>query len=51
MGSDDVKLRYIDDDPDSYSNIFQNAKTDITKVDQTRLIASLKALSEGESLE
>ena len=51
MGSDDVKLRYIDDDLDSYSNIFQNAKTDITKVDQTRLIASLKALSEGESLE
>lgn len=51
MGSDDVKLRYIDDDPDSYSNIFQNAKTDITKSDQTRLIASLKALSEGESLE
>ena len=51
MGSDDVKLRYIDDDPDSYSNIFQNAKTDITKADQARLIASLKALSEGESLE
>ena len=51
MGSDDVKLRYIDDDPDSYSNIFQNAKTDITKADQAQLIASLKALSEGESLE
>ena len=51
MDSDDVKLRYIDDDPDSYSNIFQNAKTDITKADQARLIASLKALSEGESLE
>nr|WP_325303633.1 CotH kinase family protein [uncultured Oscillibacter sp.] len=51
MGSDDVKLRYIDDDPDSYSNIFQNAKTDITKADQARLIASLKALSEGERLE
>ena len=51
MGSDDVKLRYIDDDPDSYSNIFQNAKTDITKADQSRLIASLKALGEGENLE
>lgn len=51
MGGGDVKLRYIDDDPDSYSNIFQNAKTDVTKADQTRLIASLKALSEGESLE
>lgn len=51
MGSDDVKLRYIDDDPDSYSNIFQNAKTDVTKADQTRLIASLKALNDGENLE
>ena len=50
MGSDDVKLRYIDDDPDSYSNIFQNAKTDTTKPDQTRLIAYVKALSEGESV-
>lgn len=51
MGSDDVKLRYIDDDPDSYSNIFQNAKTDITRADKTRLIASLKALSEEKNLE
>lgn len=51
MGGDDVKLRYIDDDPDSYSNIFENAKTDITKADKTRLITSLKALSEGEHLE
>lgn len=51
MGSDDVKLRYIDDDPDSYPNIFQNAKTDVTKADQARLIASLKALNDGENLE
>ena len=51
MGSDDVKLRYIDDDPDSYANIFQNAKTNVTKADQTRLIASLKALYNGENLE
>nr|WP_325211885.1 CotH kinase family protein [uncultured Oscillibacter sp.] len=51
MGGDDVKLRYIDSDPDSYSNIFQNAKTDVSKADQTRLIAALKALSEGENLE
>ena len=27
MGGDDVKLKYIDDDIDSYSNIFGNAKT------------------------
>lgn len=51
MGGDDVKLRYVDDDPDSYSNIFQNAKTDVTKADQARLIAALKALSQGEDLE
>lgn len=51
MGSDDVKLRYIDDDPDSYSNIFNQAKTDLTEADQTRLIQALKALGEGENIE
>lgn len=49
MGSDDVKLKYIDDDPDSYSNIFDNAKTDVTDADQTRLIGSLEALSQGDT--
>ena len=47
MGSDDVKLQYIDDDPDSYSNIFDSAKTDVSDADKQRLIASLKTLSEG----
>ncbi len=47
--STDVKLQYSDDDPSSYSNIFNNAKTDITAADQTRLIASLKALGEGDT--
>ena len=47
MGSDDVKLKYIDDDPDSYSNIFTSTKTNIDDEDEARLIASLKALSEG----
>lgn len=51
MGSDDVKLRYSGDDPDSYPNIFDNAKTDITEADQARLIAALKALDSGENLE
>ncbi len=51
MGSSDVKLQYIDDDPDSYQNIFGNAKTDITKADKTRLIEALKKLSVGEDLE
>ncbi len=49
--SDDVLLKYIDDDTDSYSNIFDNAKTDISDADKTRLSASLKNLSEGEDLE
>ncbi len=47
MGSSDVKLQYIDDDPASYSNIFDSAKTDVTDADQARLIRSLKTLSEG----
>lgn len=47
--SSDVKLQYIDDDPDSYPNIFNNAKTDVSAKDKARLIASLKALSEGDA--
>lgn len=51
MGSEDVKLQYIDDDPDSYANIFDNAKMDISEADEQRLIASLKKLSADEDLE
>ena len=51
MGSSDVKLQYIDDDPDSYETIFTSAKTDITEADKTRLIAALKNLSEQTDLE
>ncbi len=46
MSSDDTLLQYIDDNPDSYANIFSSAKTDITDTDEQRLIASLKTLSE-----
>ena len=49
MGSGDVKLQYSDDSPDGYSNIFDSAKTDVTKADQTRLIQALKALGEGDA--
>ena len=49
MGSGDVKLQYIDDDPDSYSNIFNNAKTDIGKKDKTRLIRALKTLNSDDA--
>lgn len=50
MGSDDVKLIYTDDDYDSYSNIFDNAKTDVTDADKDRLIQSLKTLNQGEDV-
>ena len=46
MGSNDTKLQYIDDNPESYSNIFSSAKTDVTEADEKRLIASLKTLTE-----
>ena len=51
MGSSEVKLQYNDDNISSYSSIFDSAKTDITKADKTRLIESLKKLSNGEDLE
>lgn len=47
MGSDDAKLKYIDDEIDSYSNIFDNEKTNSKKADKKRLIKALKYLSEG----
>lgn len=50
-GSDDVLLKYIDDNAESYSNIFESAKTNITEADKTRLIKALKKLSNGEDLD
>ena len=50
FGGSDVSLLYTDDDYESYSNIFGNAKTDITDADRDRLIASLKQLNEGEDI-
>lgn len=50
MGSEDLLLRYIDDDPASYPNIFGAEKTNVTKADRQRLIASLKQLSAGEDI-
>ncbi len=49
MGSGDVKLQYADGDPDSYPNIFDNAKTAVTDQDKDRLIAALKALGGEEA--
>ena len=51
MGTDDVKLQYIDDALDSYANIFSSAKTNVTTADQQRLVKSLRALSENAELD
>ena len=47
----DVALRYINDDPASYPNIFNNAKFDVDTADQERLIQALEVLASGENLE
>ena len=47
----DVALRYIDDNPASYPNIFENAKFAIDAADQERLIEALRVLSTGEDPE
>ena len=44
----DVALRYIDEQPSSYPNIFDHAKTPMVHSDQRRLIESLRKLSQGE---
>ena len=51
FGSSDVSLIYSDDAYSSYSNIFDNAKTDVTDADKDRLIASIKQLNAYENLE
>jgi len=51
MGNSDVKLKYTDDSFESYSNIFNNAKTTVTDADKTRLINTLKLLSDYQNLE
>ena len=47
----DVALRYVDEDPDSYDNIFRNAKFPIDAADQERLIGALRTLASEEDLE
>lgn len=49
-GSEDVLLKYIDDDIESYPNIFDNAKTDVSESDKARLIQALQKLSAGEDI-
>jgi hypothetical protein len=40
---------YSDDRFESYSNIFENAKTDLTDADKRRLISALKRMNEGDT--
>ena len=48
FGSDNgASLKYKDDEISSYSDIFDNAETDVTEEDQQRVIKALKLLSEG----
>ena len=47
----DVALCYVDEDPDSYENIFRKARFDVSEEEKLALIRSLKCLSEGEELE
>ena len=41
-------LKYSDDDPENYSDIFKNDIIEVTDQDQEELISALKHLSEGE---
>lgn len=50
-GNNAVKLLYTDDEISSYSEIFDNAKTDITDSDKERLIECLKNISEKNDIE
>ena len=51
MSSSGVSLQYTDDDPSSYSAIFDNSVFDTTEKDYKRVIEALKKLSNGEDLE
>ena len=44
-------FRYSDDRIESYSDIFDNAETDMEEADQKRVITALKGLSEGKDLD
>lgn len=50
MGGTQTSLVYTDDDPESYSVIFDNAVFNASQADKTRLISSLKHLNEGTDI-
>ena len=47
----DVALSYIDDEISSYSNIFDQAITEVSDKDKKTLISSIKQMNAGENLE
>lgn len=47
----DIKLIYSDDDFESYSNFFNNAKFPIDDYDKRRLIKAIEILNTGENLD
>ena len=49
--SSGASLAYTDDEVDSYSDIFDNAETDVTDEDKERLIKAIKELNEGDDLD
>lgn len=47
----DLALQYIDENIESYPNLFNNAKFKITEADKKRLIQSLKILDDNQNIE
>ncbi|MBQ6539728.1 MAG: CotH kinase family protein [Oscillospiraceae bacterium] len=50
-GSGGANLNYTDDDPDSYSAIWDGAMSKISDKDKTQVITALRNISEGNDLE
>ena len=51
MGGNGADLNYTDDDPDSYSAIWEGEVTDTGKKDHRRVVTALKKIDEGTDLE
>ena len=51
LGGGGADLNYTDDDPDSYSIIWEGEITDTTDADHERVISALRHISEGSELE
>lgn len=51
MGSGGANLNYVDEDPDSYSTIWEGSVGKSSQKDHARVVEALKKASEGEALE